>query len=156
MNVATRMPEVLDQLIATFKAATVTDEHPEGIQVTDGPHIGEVMYEAIVVGFTDGPDRPGYNATVSRQPGMGAPRLQEDFTVRSLLTLTSGDTDIRALRNRAGELLGLIGAALAGIHVKDGVWERATLNGDTEWIPIQHPDGATVNVFFQVDGSSLL
>lgn len=145
----TRVGLVVDALIVACKTAT-------GLQVTDGPIIGELMYEALVVGFTDSPDRPGYELDVSRQDGMGRPRLRENFTVRCLLTLTSGTTDPKPLRDRAVAYLGLIDDALRDEHVSTGVWDRAALTGRFEWIPVQHEGGATVNVLFEVAGSSLL
>ena len=145
----TRIAQVIDTLLALCATST-------GLQVTDGPHLGELMDEAICLGFTDGPERPGYAVAVRRQEGMGRPRLAEDFTVRSLLTISSGDTDMSALRGRAADLLGQIDTALRDDVVHGGAWDRAALGGEMEWIPIQHSAGATVNVFFTVEGTSLL
>lgn len=145
----TRIHLVVDKLLEISGDAT-------GLQVLDGPHVGEVMLEAIVVGFTDGPDRPGYSVDVARQDGLGRPRLREDFTVRMLMTVTSGDIDMAALRTRAATLVGQLDTALRDDDVVAGVWERAALGGEMQWIPIQHTQGATCNVLFEVVGSSLL
>ena len=145
----TRIHAVVDKLIDISGEAT-------GLQVLDGPHVGEVMLEALCVGFTDGPDRPGYTVDVSRQQGMGRPRLQEDFTVRVLMTITSGDTDMATLRSRAAALIGQLDTALRDDVVVDGVWDRAVVGGAMDWIPIQHEQGATCNVIFTVEGSGLL
>ena len=146
---ATRMPAIVDRLGAIMKEAT-------GLQIIDGPHIGELMDEAIVIGFTESADRPGYQSTITRQPGYGAPSLLEEFTVRCLLTIASGDTDIAALRNACGGHLNDLAVALAVEHVAEDVWERAALGGDAEWLPLQGQDGAAMSVIFTVEGACLL
>ncbi len=145
----TRVPDVVDALLTILEDAS-------GLQVLDGPHLGEVMDEAIVVGLTEGDDAPGYSVSVDRLPGLGAPRYLESWTVRSLLTLTSGDTGMGALRTRAAEILADLDAALRSAHVEDGVWQRASLADGMEWVPVQHEGGVTLSVFFRVAGASLL
>lgn len=142
----TRIPEVVTALAAAFAAAT-------SLKVYDGPFVGELMDEAVCVGIT--PDAtPGYLADVERQDGLGRVRLVERFSVSSLLTITSGTDDIPTLRARAGALLADIDTALRDAH--DAPWNLAHLSGRMQWVPIQHAGGATVNVFFDVVGTSLL
>lgn len=145
----TKIPQVAAKLIDLFHDAT-------GVQVTDGPHLGELEDEAMCVGLTEGPERPGYTTTVTRQQGMGRPRLREDFTIRCFLSLITGETDIAVLRVRAGEVLGQVAEALAAEYVVAGLWDRVVLGDRTEWIPVQADSGAVLSVFFTVDGSCLL
>ncbi|MHB1063533.1 MAG: hypothetical protein ACYC1Z_03405 [Georgenia sp.] len=145
----TRIPAVVDLLRQVAVDAT-------GLQVIDGPHVGELMDEAIVIGFTDSVDRPGYSTTWERQPGFGAPSLRENFTVRCLLTVASGSIDMAVLRARCGEELAKFDAALRDRHVADGVWDMAGLSGEAEWLPLQAPDGASMTVVFTVEGACLL
>ncbi len=148
-NGLTRVGAVVGRLVELHK------EHSD-LQVLDGPHLGEVMDEAFVVGLTDGPDRPGYEATATVLPGMGKPRYREDVTVRCLLTLTSGTTNLAALRERAVDLLTALAVALGDDHVAAGAWDRAEFAREFEWIPIQHEQGATVNVLYSIVCSSAL
>lgn len=148
MPTLTRVPAVVDGLIALFTAAT-------GLQVLDGPHVGEVMQEAICVGLSPDQSLPGYQVDIVRQEGYGGPRYAEEWTISSLLSITSGDIDMKALRLRAGEALAEIDAAIRAAHTGE-LWQKAALGGRMEWLPLQHPQGASVNVFFDVVGSSLL
>lgn len=145
----TRVPEAIDALVELIGDAT-------GIQVTDGAFIGELADEALCVGLTEGPDRPGYTVGVRRQEGLGKPRLREEITVRCLLSLVTGENDVKPLRDRAGILLGQIAEALADNARRPDVWDRALLGADLEWIPVLGPSGATLAVLFEIDGSSLL
>lgn len=148
MTTLTRMPAVVDGLVELFRTAT-------GLQVLDGPHLGEVMLEAICVGLSPDQTQPGYAADVTQLPGYGAPRYQEEWTVSALLSISSGGTDIAALRTRAGDLLAVVDQALRDAHTS-AAWQRAAFGGRMEWLPLQTPSGASVNVFFDVVGASLL
>lgn len=145
----TRIDVVVDALIDLLVSAT-------GLQVADGPHIGEVMAEAICVGFSQGPDLPGYETRVARQDGMGRPRMLEEFTVRMFMTISSGEDDMATLRARAAALLGLIDTALRDAHHNAGVWDRASIGPSVEWVPVFDATGGLCNVFFTVVGASLL
>lgn len=149
MPALTRVPAVVDALIGLFGSAT-------GLQVLDGPHIGEVMFEAICVGLSPDQSRPGYDAVVTQLPGMGAPRYVEEWTISSLLSISSGQTDLAALRARAGAALEQIDVALRAGQVAPEVWQRAGFGQGMQWLPLQHPDGASVSVFFDVVGASVL
>jgi hypothetical protein len=145
----TKVPQVAKKLIGLLHDAT-------GVQVTDGPYLGELADEAMCVGLTEGPERPGYTTTINRQPGMGRPRLREDFTIRCFLSLVTGETDMAALRARAGTILGQAAETLADNHAVTDLWDRVVLGDRTEWIPVQTESGAVLSVFFTVDGSCLL
>lgn len=146
----TRIAAVVDKLVE------IHEEHGGLAQVLDGPHIGELMDEAYVIGLTEGPERPGYEVEAVSMPGMGRARYTEEVTVRCLLTLTSGTTQMKALRARAATLLTTLAAALADQTVVAGVWSRAAFGREFEWIPIQHEQGATINVIYSITCSSPL
>lgn len=145
----TRIADVLDALIGLIETAA-----PD-LQVADGPVIGETLAEAICVGFTEGQDRPGYDTTYRRQDGMGR-RLVEDWSVRCFLTIASGDSEMRPLRQRAAAILGAIDAALRAQSNRPDAWDRALLSGTADWVPVITPQGGLCNVFFSVEGTSLL
>lgn len=144
----TTMPQVIDTLITMCQTAT-------GLQVTDGAHLGEVAAEAICVGFTQ-PEKAGYTSQVTRTQSLGRSRLTETFEIQCFLSVTSGHTQMKALRDKAGLYLGQISQALAGIAQVDGVWDRANLGGALEWVPVQSQAGAMMGVFFAVEGAALL
>lgn len=148
---STRIGDVVDHVRQVTAAAV-----GEGWQVLDGPLIGELMDKAVVVGFTESVDRPGYTTAREQMDGYGRPSYREDFTVRCLLTIASGDTDLAPLRDQATTALAAIEDALRAQHVAAGVWNRAGLTGDTQWIPLQDPNGAAMNVIYTVEGTCLL
>lgn len=145
----TRIDVVVDHLVQLLATTT-------GLQVTDGMHIGEIMAEAICVGFTESAEHPAYETTLERSPGMGRPRMTEKFTVRLFLTISSGEADIKTLRARAAALLGMIDSALRDDHRHPGIWDRAILGSSVDWVPVLDASGALCNVFFTIDGESLL
>jgi len=145
----TRVPDVVDALVTLFRDAT-------DLQTLDGPHLGEVMNHAICVGLSSDQSRPGYDVEVTRQDGLGRPRYLEAWTVSSVLSLTSGDSDVAALRTAAADALGKIDTALRALRTNGDVWQRAGFGARMEWLPVLHPQGATVNVFFDIVGESVL
>lgn len=146
--VTTRIDDVVAAIVTVLADAT-------GVEVQDGPRLGEVLFETIVVGITDDPDSAPYSVTVNAMQGLGRPRNREDWVVRCLLTVTQGDGLPAQVRSRAVELLELINAAVGDAHVGDA-WERARLGSALDWFPLGHGDGATMNVLFSITGSSLL
>lgn len=143
----TRIPEVVDRLIKLHKDAT-------GLQVTDGAHIGEIADHAICVGFVLG-NQAGYDARTERTGGMSR-RVTEDFTVRCFLSLASGSTDMKGLRDQAGAYLGQISEAIQTHNVVDGVWDSVRFGDRAEWLPVQTPQGAVCSVLYSIEGSALL
>jgi len=146
----TRIGDVIGKLV---EIAGTLD--PDVLQVMDGPTVGELAEQVLLIGMPDG-NRPGYKTTNTRQQGMGRPRLQESWQVHCLLSLASGSDDLLALRNRAVELFGDLDTKLRDDHTVAGVWDRAALLGDMDWIPLQGPTGATLAILFDVSGESLL
>lgn len=146
MAATTRIHEVVDAILS-LAAET-------GVQVLDGPSVDEPMLECLVVGLAE--DQPGYTVTVTREPGVGRPRMREEFTVRCLLSLVSGDTATGPLRARAASLLGDLDDRVRSAHRRPGVWEHAEVSGEMRWVPLQSSDGHMVGVWFQVNGWGLL
>lgn len=146
----TRMPEVIDALIDVLNGIG-------GFQVTDGPIIGELMDNAVVVGLTEGPESPGYRTELEPLEGLGRRRYRERWTIHCLLTLATGQTDMAALRSRAGGMLAQIIEALRDeAPSRPRPWDAVPAIARTEWAPIQSPQGAVINIVFDIDGSCLL
>lgn len=149
----TRIDLVLDAILAVVRAAL-----PDDVTVADGPQIGVSMDRALCVGFTDGPDNPGYATTWVRQEGYGG-RPREDFTVHCFLTLFTGDHDDQALarlRTEAAALLRVMDDAIRAAGGRSGVWDRAGLGAEAEWVPAILEDGSICNVMFDIVGTSVL
>lgn len=144
----TTVPAIIDQLITICHDATE-------LQVTDGAHIGEIDDYALCVGIVLA-NQAGYTSEVSRTQTMGRVRLTEEFTVRCLLSLQSGDVPIKTLRDHAGDYLGRIQTALADHARVEETWDRVGMGGKVEWIPILGPDGASMSVLFVIEGACLL
>lgn len=144
----TRIPQVIDRLIALHQDAT-------GYQVTDGAHVGELDHRAIAVGLSVG-SRMGYTAKTSAQADLGRTRYREAWEVTCFLSIMSGGTDMKPLRDEAGEKLGALAVALSDLGVVASVWDRATLGDTAEWVPEQAETGAIMSVLYTVEGVSLL
>jgi hypothetical protein len=149
-NQITRIGDVISKLV---EIARTLD--PDVLQVLDGPTIGELDEQVLLVGMPDG-NRPGYKTSVTRQEGMGRPRMRESWDVHCLLSLASGSEDLLELRSRAVALFGLLDTKMRDDHTVAGVWDRGALLGDMDWIPLQGPTGATLAILFDVSGVSLL
>jgi hypothetical protein len=108
-----------------------------------------------MLGLPDG-NQPGYKTTNTRQQGLGRARLQESWEVHCLLSLSTGSDDLPGLRGSAVEILGALDAKLRDEPLVDGVWDRANLLGDMDWVPLLGAAGATIAVLFDVTGTSLL
>lgn len=144
----TRIPQIIDALIPLAAEAT-------GLQVTDGAHIGEIDDSALCIGLTLA-ETAGYAVIVSKVPGAGRARYREDFTIRCMLSLWTGLTETGTLRTAAGVHLGALADALTAEPQRDGAWDRIGFGDQSEWIPLQTPQGATMTVIFSVEGSCLL
>lgn len=149
MGDLTRVADVIEALVPLARTAT-------GLQVLDGPHVGEPMDEVLVIGLSESADRPGYQVRLTRQEGTGRPRYQELVEIRCLLSLTSGTSDVAPLRRRAADVLGLLDTALRDRVSSPGAWDRALLSGDHDWVPILSETGALVVVMFSITCVSLV
>ncbi|GAB2613579.1 hypothetical protein [Pseudactinotalea suaedae] len=161
MGQVTRIGEVLDAVLTLVGDVATADPLGDGskFQVLDGPKVGYVMENAICVGLTDGPERPGYAAAIEPAAGLGRTRTIERVTISCLLTMSTGDSDdgvLARLRTAATTVLAGIDDALRDQSVKRPIWSRAGLSGQHEWIPVLHQAGATVNVLFAVEATCLL
>lgn len=146
----TRLPEAVEELLSIAGAAL-----PD-MQVLDGPTLGELMDEALVIGLAEEAGSPGYESAVERQEGYGRPRYVEVATVRCMFTATSNSQTVAQLRHRCADVVDALDTALRAVTDVDGVWDRVQVGTRWSWTPFVHEGGATVNVFFEVVGTSLL
>lgn len=145
-----RVDAAVDAFVSMAEAAL------PGVQVLDGPLLGELMDAALVVGLADTAGTPGYESDVTRQDGYGRPRYIEAVTIRSMLTLTSGEASLADLRAQAIGHMSALDNALRDMVARDGVWDRCEMTGAIRWTPFQTSGGTTLNAFFTVVGTCLL
>lgn len=151
----TRIGAVLTGL-TTLATTALADVDPK-IEVLDGPRLGELPWRHLMLGITEPTGPAPYTTHYVRQDGLGAPRYVEEWEIRCGLCLAHGDNDVASLRAEAVEVLGLLDAALRAAHVSRGVWDDAGLGeADMQWFPFPNQSGATVLVYFSIEGSSLL
>lgn len=150
-----RIDDVLTAL-ATIAAAALEDVTP-AIEVMDGPRLGELPWRHVMFGIPDGDIAP-YTTSYTRQDGLGAPRYVEEWEVRCGLCLAHGANDVAPLRAEAVEVLGMLDTALRTAHTGPTVpWDEAGLGeSGMRWYAAQNGDGATVLVYFSLEGASLL
>lgn len=148
MSALTRIDAVVDALVELCRTAT-------GLQVVDGPFVGELDDNVLILGVPDG-STPGYTTTPTRQQGMGRAHLREAWEVRCLLSLSGGD-DVHALRAQAAAHIGALDDALRDVSAASLAWDRAGVAGSNmSWVPVQGPTGAVMAVLFSFEGESLL
>lgn len=151
-----RIPAVLDGLAEVVEDALADVDDP--IEVLDGARVGELPWRHLMLGVTDSPDSAPYTTQYERQDGLGAARYVESWEVRCGLCLAAGDTfALKGLRAEVAGVLQLIDEALRGSHRLVDVWDDAAI-GDAPmtWFPVLGPQGATVAVFFSIEGRSVL
>ncbi len=137
----TTVPGVIDALLAALHG------HPDlaGVTVMDGPPVRTLDYEdVIIVGFRGMPGEPGVTADRA-EADLGGRTDRETYILWSMLSTTSGDTDLGPLRARAVALLGAFGAAVRADPTLGGTVARARI-GETTLEQVQTQAGAEVNV----------
>lgn len=128
-----------------------------GVQTLYGPRVGEVSDEAVIVGLPD-PDRNrgGVQVQVTRDDGLGRPRLTAVWSVACLVTVLSGGTDTPPVHTRAEDLLAQIDTAVRDRAHLPGVWDTATVAGQGDVAFWSGEDGAAATIAFRVEGTNLL
>lgn len=149
----TRIAAVMDALADLTRTALT----PLGVEVLDGPVLGELPWRHLMIGITDSPDTPPYTTRYTRQDGLGRPRYVEDFEIRCGLSIADGSNDLTGVRDDAVAALEALDTALGAQHTNPGVWQEIGLGeAPMSWYPVPHAAGSTVAVFFSIEGSSVL
>lgn len=149
----TRIPTVVDRLIAEARA------HVDIDQVLDGPTVGQILSNVLVVGLTQSDTSPGYKSTVTRQDGLGRTRMVEEFSVNCLLSVSTGDVGgdtMSGLRARCGAALAALDGRLRDLGPVEGVWEDCQVGPETDWTPVEDVEGSLVNVMFTLEGTAFV
>ncbi|ROP36285.1 hypothetical protein [Saccharothrix texasensis] len=153
--VASRIPAALDALVALCQGATATGGVLAGVQVVDGPPVVEPTEQLVLyIGDTPDDDSPGA-VGAQNWVNLGGSDADEAFTIYCTALARSGDTGIKAKRDRAfgiydgvAQLLRL-GAPGADPRLGGSVlWART--GGEESYLPMQTDKGALVEVGFHV------
>lgn len=139
----TRVPAVLDGLLELFAAA------PDlaGVQVIDGPALSMDQIERDSISLAPGtPDEPGVFVTYAEESGLGRVSYVEQIEVKLGVVSFSGDSDMKARRDRVTELLDGIKNVVDANQVRDGAWDSLMLGPEAAWHPVQSAAGATCAV----------
>lgn len=147
-----RVPVVLDKLIELFDAAT-TD-----VQIIDGPPVGgESTLGADVLIIAHGtPDEPGVTTEMDLQTSLGRTSYVERVSTTVVISSYSGDTNMKARRDRAAVILAAVKDSLDDNQVVAAVWDKAYLGENMLWYPVQTTEGASCAVGFRVVTESII
>lgn len=158
----TRIPDVVDgllELFGTLRPAEPPHESGLVLQILDGPVIGELLQNVVLVGMPRSQDGQGYDVALERMEGYGRPRYEEQWTIGCWLSLSTGDsspTIVRELRHLAGGIFADMDTLLRDHQTNGDAWQRAALGAESAWLPMRHEGGTNMDVFFDVVGASLL
>lgn len=143
--VSTRVPKVLDALLALLRAnATLT---AAGVSVVDGS-FGELENDMVYVG-PGSEDQSGVTVAHQQQPGLGNSYV-ESIEVLLSISSYSGDVDMKPRRDRVAELVAAVQDVVRTNRQRDGAWDDAMFGPDSEWTQVQNNDGAVCAVGFTV------
>jgi len=153
---ATAVDAALKGLVAVFEAAPAL----EGVDVYDGPAVSNSKATAALsVGFAGErmnrtgaypeTEQPAVSVT-SAPAGLGGGDLAEQYLVQNMLAVLDGGKDIVAARQRAYDLLGAAGDAVAADKTLSGAvaWARP---GGHSLTQEQTPRGAVITIVFEVE-----
>lgn len=119
------VPAVLDDLVSRTRL-TLPD-----VQVVDGPPTEMLHGDVIFIGFTGVPGEPAVTDARTRRQYTPT-REAEAYDVACLISAwPGGDTDMKAARDRAYELLDAMAEMLAGAPQLGGLVKRIRISTDT-------------------------
>lgn len=140
------VPRTLDALVALFAVSLV------GAQVIDGPPTQDVPGDVVAVGLA-----PQESADVdSTEQPRGLQVVGESFVVLCLARSWSGDSNVKAQRDRTYQLIAGVKAALQSDMTLGGAVNRAVFAGATYTPWISDRGQLVVDVPFRVAVDSLV
>lgn len=146
----TRVPAVVDALVAR-----VTELVGDTAFVLDGPRAAQDLPEAVVVIGQPNTAGQSFSNDVERAEGLGH-RYVEVFEVHCVVSVVSGNIDMKALRDRCHALLALIEQGLKQDRGLGGACDLVGLGPSMQWAQAQTEDGAVCEVAFGVVGRAAL
>lgn len=148
----TRVPAVLDQLIAVARAQLPS------VRTLDGPRAGQALPDdVLIIGVGNAETAEAYG--VEQEPVQGlSGRPVEVITVHCELTTWSGsqDNEMSPLRTRLAGYLATLDTAFRADQQLAGTCDRVYLGARARWYGLQSPDGAGMGVEFDITARAWL
>ncbi|MFF2383765.1 hypothetical protein [Streptomyces sp. NPDC058108] len=140
-----KLPGAMDALVVAFTAWPGLN----GVTVRDGPSTSQASVQEIVsVGYTGGENDTDAEATLMTE-GLGGVVDRELFVIRCATAVLVGGDGVSGARQRAYELLGEAGAAIAADRQLGGNVMRAMISSHSLTMD-QTAKGAQAIVTFEV------
>lgn len=135
------IPEVIDALVALGR------EQLPDVQVVDGQPVTSAL-DIVCIGFTGEPGEPAVESIRGHEQLATEPDL-ESYAITCLASSLRGDTDAKAARDRAYEMVNTIASAIADDQTLGGVagYTRLSIESLTQQ---QVTNGAEATVRFVV------
>lgn len=110
MTTTSRVPDVIDALVALFDAAPGLD----GVKVVDGPIVtNDPLPEAVFVGYDGNPEGDGEAGDFRQEwASIGQKAKDERFTITCAVVVWRGSTKVKPARDRAFALIAAVEDAL--------------------------------------------
>jgi hypothetical protein len=135
---------VLSLVPAAIDGIVVLARRQAGVQVVDGPEVAWPEQEFIAVGLSP----EDLSVPMTRIP-VGLMSTSESADITCMVRSWTGDTDIRARRERAYQLLDRIQTDLDADPTLSGVCGWAQVSGSI-YLPAQTSRGCVVDIVFVV------
>lgn len=135
--------------------ARVTELLGDTALVLDGPRAAEDLPDNVVVIGQPSTAGESVSNDVERVQGLGH-RYAETFEVYCVVSAVSGDTSMKALRDRCHAMIALIEQGLKQDTGLGGACDLAGLGPSMQWAQAQTEDGAVCEVAFSVVGKAAL
>lgn len=149
------IPFAIDGLLALIRGSANVLAQVEAAAIYDGNPTQESPYQTyVVVGEQPMPDAPAVDGTQSFV-GFPARERDEEFTIHCAIYSRSGDTDIKAERDRAFGIAAVVERLLRALEVGSdlklgGAVDWCEFAGNIMYNGVQTQNGALVRVVFGV------
>lgn len=144
-----KLPAAIDGLVAVFKVA----EGLTRVTVLDGVSVSQsAVNEVVSVGYTGNEDEQAAESSTVGE-GLGGLADREAITIRCVVAVVLGGTDMAAARKRVYELFTAAGDAVAANRTLNGAVMRASI-GSHSLAQYQTDQGAQAVITFAVDCDS--
>lgn len=149
------IPDAIDALVALAEANTDVGQVFDGVVIFDGPPPDDPSEQVyLCIGDTPDDDSPGVTGEQSFE-ALGGNSKNEAFTIYCTAISRSGDTNVKAERDRAFAVMGglerLLRQGEPGSNARlGGVVQWAAIGGEENYTAIQTSKGALVEVGFTI------
>ena len=151
-----RVPAVIDYLVAAFQAAATLGAASPPVAVYDGPVVtSEPAQQLLFVGMDDPDTDEAPTSAQSEQAwaALGKQAKNEQVTVFCTAESWGGDTDVKKIRDAAYGIVVAVEALLRADVMLGGLMQFSGITGST-LRQNQTTQGAVARVSFQIEGQA--